>query len=1130
MLDRVTNATTRVSGAGDSAYYASISADASQIAYAVASAPCTGPDVSSPTGLEQSCLTSRVDVVYGATPGLSGSRTVETIASGATAAAALLNAAPQLSGNGRWITWVSRSGQLLLGQTRPELSRRHALLRRRDPGLSVDAVNFGALLAGTPTSRLPVVRNTGTTSVALDRIDVTGQGFAQVAGGTCILNMSLPPGATCTVNVRFTAPAVPGTYNGTITVGENGYDAVAAPNTLTGQSTALPPITTTTTSTTTTTTNPGTTTTTTTTTPGQILIDPQPRDIDFGQVPVGIGTPIRTITVTNTGSRPALITTVKGGAHPDDFFVSRNGCDGVTLAVGVSCTLDVLMSALAGADRTATLSFNVPGVGGEDVTVHGQGRFLPRLLASPSAISERGATTIIGQGFPNDLPVTVIIGETGLSFVAAPDAQGLFRVPLSAFPTLSLGSYVVRVDARADFYELVKTPLVVQLPTFQPQGPGGPVFGDTILVAGVEADVSAQGARTEGSAAVAEADVSRRARILRWGAAAVVALASGLVSTVSHSHALGAVIAVTPDNVVVDGWVGYVFHPQVSGRGEAVTLTDQEMNQAAFVFMDDGAPQPMVDGQGAAVSADGCVASWVRFNGSTSSADGRSIGITDRCRGLERELLRTRTNYDRNAEMSLSADGRFLVAQLPPVPNTASSAATIVRIDTTTREVRTMPFPAGAFTSNAGLGLDVSDDGNTVIATYTQNLTPSGVAAFLAPVPYLWDVPSNGIAALNGGGLFPSLSGNGRFVAVTSGAAMTGTEVGVGPWVYVHDRATGGVVRVSPVDGFGYYSSISGDGTQVAFGVGPAGCQAALLNEYSTNESCPISRIDVAFGATPGLSGGVSVETISTDVNDDASGVHVQPHLSWSGRWITWVSETGNALMGSPDEAYGFRQAYLRQRDGSLNVDPVDFGSLAAGTASTRLTTVRNTGRTTVFVDRIDGPAAPFSVVPGGTCVAPSTLPPGGSCTVNIRFVAPNAAGTSTGTITARETGFQPIVAPAAVSGASTVAPRNDTTTTSTTLASNPGTTVPSGGTTTTTSTTTPGQIVIDPQPRDIDFGQVPVGIGTPIRTITVTNTGSRPALITTVKGGAHPDDFFVSRTGATACRSTWERRARSTC
>ena len=48
---------------------------------------------------------------------------------------------------------------------------------------------------------------------------------------------------------------------------------------------------------------------------------------------------------------------------------------------------------------------------------------------------------------------------------------------------LALGGYTVRVDARAGVYDLVQTPLVVQLATFQPQGPGGAAFGDTILVA-----------------------------------------------------------------------------------------------------------------------------------------------------------------------------------------------------------------------------------------------------------------------------------------------------------------------------------------------------------------------------------------------------------------------------------------------------------------------------------------------------------------------------------------------------------------------------------------------------------------------------------------------------------------------
>jgi hypothetical protein len=480
--DRSNGSVVRVSGAANAAYYSSLSYDATQVAYAVAGGTCQ-PAVGDPFSLEQNCPTTRVDVAYGPTAGLRGALSVQTISTDPSGGSSGLHADPKLSGNGRWVTWISTNG-VALGGGRKELEGRHAFLRRRDPALVVDSLNFGPILAGSQVTTPAVVRNTGNTSVAIDTVTVSGSGFTQSAGGSCSIGLVLAPGATCIVNVRFTAPAAAGDYSGTIVAGENGYDPVGASGALSGRSTVTPPTTTTTTTTTTVKSDTPTTTTTTTTplVPGVIVLDPQPRAVDYGPVAVGIGSAVQTITVTNRGDTPALVTTLLGGAHPDDFFVSQNGCSGVTLVGGASCTVDVLMIATEGGTRTATLTFAVPGVGSEEVTMQGEGRFSPRILASPSAITERGLTTIVGQGFPSDQPVTVIVGDTALTLPVQPDPTGTFRIPLAAFPSLDLGTHMLSVDPRPGVYELVQSPLVVQLPTFQPQGPGGPAFGDTLLV------------------------------------------------------------------------------------------------------------------------------------------------------------------------------------------------------------------------------------------------------------------------------------------------------------------------------------------------------------------------------------------------------------------------------------------------------------------------------------------------------------------------------------------------------------------------------------------------------------------------------------------------------------------------
>jgi len=105
------------------------------------------------------------------------------------------------------------------------------------------------------------------------------------------------------------------------------------------------------------------------------------------------------------------------------------------------------------------------------------------LLSSPAAITADGATTVIGQGFPPNQTFDVHVDPTAVVVTVTSDATGQFQFPLSAVPNnLTLGSYVLRVDPLPDVFDLVQGQLVVVLGTFEPQGPGGPVFGDSIIV------------------------------------------------------------------------------------------------------------------------------------------------------------------------------------------------------------------------------------------------------------------------------------------------------------------------------------------------------------------------------------------------------------------------------------------------------------------------------------------------------------------------------------------------------------------------------------------------------------------------------------------------------------------------
>jgi hypothetical protein len=210
-----------------------------------------------------------------------------------------------------------------------------------------------------------------------------------------------------------------------------------------------------------------------------LTADPNP--VDFGQVAVGLGSPIQTVTITNIGDGSGQMLTELGGTNPEDFFVVDNGCNELVIAPGQTCTMQIIMIPLAGGLRQASLILTAGGVSG-DIAMFGDGHFVPRLIASPEAITADGATTVIGQGFPPNQTFDVHVDPTSLVLTVTSDAQGQFQIPLSAVPNLSLGSFVLRVDPVPDVFDLVQGQLVVVLGTFEPQGPGGPAFGNSIIV------------------------------------------------------------------------------------------------------------------------------------------------------------------------------------------------------------------------------------------------------------------------------------------------------------------------------------------------------------------------------------------------------------------------------------------------------------------------------------------------------------------------------------------------------------------------------------------------------------------------------------------------------------------------
>jgi hypothetical protein len=77
----------------------------------------------------------------------------------------------------------------------------------------------------------------------------------------------------------------------------------------------------------------------------------------------------------------------------------------------------------------------------------------------------------------------VRIDDGALTLVATPGEDGMFRIPFSPIGRLELGTHTLAVDGVPQLYEGPETTIVVVLPTFAPQGPTGPAFNNSLLVA-----------------------------------------------------------------------------------------------------------------------------------------------------------------------------------------------------------------------------------------------------------------------------------------------------------------------------------------------------------------------------------------------------------------------------------------------------------------------------------------------------------------------------------------------------------------------------------------------------------------------------------------------------------------------
>ncbi|MEV6740628.1 discoidin domain-containing protein [Streptomyces sp. NPDC051104] len=178
---------------------------------------------------------------------------------------------------------------------------------------SPSALSFGSQATGTTSAAQNVtVSNPTGSSASVSSISTSGD-FAQT--NNC--GSSIAANGSCTVSVTF-SPTATGTRTGTLTIDAGGTTNTVS---LSGTGTAAGPV-----------------------------LKADPANLSFPGTVVGSSATAKTVTVTNTGTTTAAVSSV---AATGDFSQTNN-CS--TVAVGASCTVSVTFKPTAPGSRTGTLT------------------------------------------------------------------------------------------------------------------------------------------------------------------------------------------------------------------------------------------------------------------------------------------------------------------------------------------------------------------------------------------------------------------------------------------------------------------------------------------------------------------------------------------------------------------------------------------------------------------------------------------------------------------------------------------------------------------------------------------------------------------------------------------------------
>jgi hypothetical protein len=272
----------------------------------------------------------------------------------------------------------AKSGTLNIASDAPNNTNLTATLTGTgtQANISIDPTSksYGAINVGSTSAQTFTVTNSGTASLLIGTVAISGTNAAEFVKGTDTCNgQTVAASGTCTIQITFT-PSSAGSKSATLTVPSDDPDTPGLAVALTGSVASQ-----------------------------NLSIDPSSKA--FGNVNVGSSSSAQTFTITNTGNVSLGIGTITiSGTNASEFTKSNDNCDSATVTPGGTCTLQVTFSPTSLGSKSATLSIpsNDPD-GTTNVALTGTG-LANEVNVSPTSLAF--GNVVIGQTRNLDITVT----------------------------------------------------------------------------------------------------------------------------------------------------------------------------------------------------------------------------------------------------------------------------------------------------------------------------------------------------------------------------------------------------------------------------------------------------------------------------------------------------------------------------------------------------------------------------------------------------------------------------------------------------------------------------------------------------------------------------------------------------